>query len=76
MRRRLPSLTPRQVIAALRRAGFTRHRIKGSHRQFVHPDNSALLVVVPYHAKSIKRPVLRAIIRQAGLTVEQFLDLV
>lgn len=75
MSRRLPSLTPRQVIAVLKRAGFTHYRTKGSHYQLVHPGDPTVLVVVPYHAKDIKRPVLRAIIRQAGLTVDQFIDL-
>ena len=72
---RLPSLTPRQVIGALQRAGFSLHRIKGSHYQFIHPAKPALLVVVPYHAKDLKRPVLRAIISQSALTVEEFLAL-
>ena len=45
MSRRLPSATPRQVIAALERAGFSRHRVKGGHYQFVHPDHPALLAM-------------------------------
>jgi predicted RNA binding protein YcfA (HicA-like mRNA interferase family) len=75
MSRRLPSLTPRQAIAALKRAGFTHYRTKGSHYQLVHPADPAILVVVPYHGKALKRPVLRAIIKQAGLTLDQFVDL-
>lgn len=31
--------------------------------------------VIPMHARDIKKGTLRAIIRQAGLTVEEFLDL-
>lgn len=33
------------------------------------------LVTVPRHGRDLKRGTLVAIIRQAGLTVEEFLDL-
>lgn len=77
MSRRLPALTPRQVIRALERGGFVmvRRRGRGSHRYFKHPDRPKVLVAVPYHPKDIKRSLLRAIIKDAGLTVEEFLDL-
>ncbi len=35
-----------------------------------------LLVCVPVHPGDLKRPVLRSIIRQADLTVDEFLDLI
>jgi len=35
---RLPSVTGRQVIAALGRLGFQRIRIRGSHHYLRHPD--------------------------------------
>jgi predicted RNA binding protein YcfA (HicA-like mRNA interferase family) len=60
---------------ALQRAGFVLHRERGSHRHFIHPDRPTLLVTVPVHPGDLKRPVLHAIVRQAGLTVEQFLEL-
>ncbi len=75
MSRRLPSLTPRRAIRALERGGFVLHRVRGAHYQFTHPDDPSLLVVVPYHAGDLKRSVVRSIIKQAGLTVEEFLDL-
>jgi len=71
----LPSLSPRKVIQALHRAGFALQRVKGSHHFFRNPDRPDLLVVVPYHAKDIKRPVLHSILRQAGMSVEDFIAL-
>ena len=75
MSRKIPTLAPKKLIRALERGGFTLYRVKGSHYQFIHPDNPNLLVVVPYHARDISRPLMKAIIKQAGLTAQEFLDL-
>lgn len=72
---RLPALTPRKVIAALKRAGFFVHHTTGSHRALRHTDNTRLRVTVPYHNKDLKLGTLRSIIRQAGMTPEEFLAL-
>ena len=39
---------------------------------FKHPDKPGVLVIVPHHAKDLKRGIVNSIIRQAGLTVEEF----
>ncbi len=74
---RIPSLSSRQVIQALRRAGFDEapERGKGSHRAFVKRDASGTvrLVIVPY-GKDIPRGTLLAILEQAGLTRDAFLN--
>ena len=74
---RLSSFSTRQVIAALRRAGFedAPKRGNGSHHALVLRAEPVRLVVVP-ERKSIPTGTLRAIIRQAGLTVSEFLSLV
>ena len=69
---RLPSLKPAEVVRKLQRAGFLIDHVTGSHYILRHPDGRR--AVVPYHAgRDVKRGVLRAIIRQAGLTVDEFL---
>jgi predicted RNA binding protein YcfA (HicA-like mRNA interferase family) len=45
---RLPRLRGREVIAALKRAGFVVLRIKGSHHFMQHSDERR--TVVPVHA--------------------------
>ncbi len=45
---RLPSVTGRKLIAALKRLGFNVIRIKGSHHYLQHADGRA--TVVPVHA--------------------------
>jgi predicted RNA binding protein YcfA (HicA-like mRNA interferase family) len=73
---RLPALDARQVGRALGRAGLVIKRTSGSHQLFEHPDDPRRRTIVPYHGgKSLPRGTLRAIIAQAGLTVDEFLKL-
>ena len=72
----LPAVNARQVLAALRRAGVVVDRIVGIHHVLVHPADARRTVTVPFHgARDLKPGTLRNIIRQAGLTVEEFRDL-
>lgn len=70
----LPVISGKQAVTALEHAGFTVSRQKGSHVSLVHPGPPRRLIVVPLH-KELDRGTLRAIIRQADLTVEQFCEL-
>ena len=73
---KLPVLTGDQVIKILQKAGFTISRQRGSHVQMRREEPPpARTVPVPSGKKSLPRGTLRAIIRQAGLTREEFLDL-
>jgi predicted RNA binding protein YcfA (HicA-like mRNA interferase family) len=71
----LTELTYREVTARLRRVGFRffRHG-KGSHELWAR-DSDGSVVPVPHHAKPIRKGTLRAIIRETGLSVEEFMDL-
>jgi predicted RNA binding protein YcfA (HicA-like mRNA interferase family) len=72
----LPVVNGRQVIRALVRAGFVVDRIAGSHHVLTYPQEPRRTVTVPVHAgRDLKRGTLRSIIRQAGFTVEEFVDL-
>ena len=74
-RRRLPALSADDVVRALERAGFSVHRIKGSHHHLRNPDRPRARPVVPMHRGDLPLGTLRAIIKQAGLSVRAFLDL-
>ena len=67
-----PTLKPREVVAALEQAGFYQVRQRGSHLQL---KKGNLLVTVPMHVGDLNPGTLRSIIRQARMTVEEFLDL-
>jgi predicted RNA binding protein YcfA (HicA-like mRNA interferase family) len=67
----LPRVSGREVVRALRKIGYDRDRQRGSHivlRQTAPPHRR---ITVPDH-KEVAKGTLRAIIRQAGLTVEEF----
>ncbi len=71
---RLPACTPTDVVRALTRAGFFFHHARGSHHAYKHPARPGL-VVVPVHVKDVKRGTLHGILKQAGLTRDDFLKL-
>jgi predicted RNA binding protein YcfA (HicA-like mRNA interferase family) len=76
MSARLPALKAVAVIRALEQAGFEVVRPAGSHHRLVHKDDARRATTVPVHkGRDLPRPLLRAVIRQAGLTVEEFVDL-
>ncbi|NLX08656.1 MAG: type II toxin-antitoxin system HicA family toxin [Chloroflexi bacterium] len=70
---KLPVLSAQECIAALEKAGFYVARQKGSHIT-LRRDDPASRVTVPNH-RELKTGTLRGIIRQAGLTVDEFLEL-
>jgi predicted RNA binding protein YcfA (HicA-like mRNA interferase family) len=69
---KLPAVKPKVVIRALKRHGFFVHHTTGSH-YFLKKDR--LRVSVPYHNKDLKPGTMASIISQAGLSVEEFVDL-
>lgn len=71
---RLPRISGRAVVKALGKVGYLFDYQRGSHivlRQTAHPRRR---ITVPDHAE-IAKGTMRAIIRQAGLTVEEFVAL-
>jgi len=73
---KVPSLNYEKVINALRRDGWVVIRQKGSHiRLQKHTEDKTLKLIVPSH-RPIKRSTLSHIIKQANLTVEDFIRLV
>jgi predicted RNA binding protein YcfA (HicA-like mRNA interferase family) len=69
---KLPAVKPKMVVRALRRKGFVIDHVTGSHYVLM---REKLRVTVPYHNRDLKRGTLASIIAQAGLTVEEFVDL-
>jgi predicted RNA binding protein YcfA (HicA-like mRNA interferase family) len=68
----LSDLPVRKVTRVLESLGFAYVRTKGSHAVYRHPDGRA--AVIPQHG-TVKRGTLASIVRQAGLTSAEFLDL-
>lgn len=72
---KLANLKPREVVRALQRAGWTIHETGGSHVQLKHPDKPGRLTVPSHERFDLPKHIVKSIIRQAGLTNQQFFDL-
>lgn len=71
----LPVLRARELVNALLKAGFVIIRQKGSHVRLRHPDGR--VVTVPIHSnQDIGRGLLRKILRDADLSVDELLHLI
>ena len=67
----LPSVSGIRVVHALERHGFKVARINGSHHIMRHPDGRR--TTVPVHAgRDIRPGTLRNILRDTGLSVDEF----
>ncbi|MCL6750824.1 type II toxin-antitoxin system HicA family toxin [Nostoc sp. CCCryo 231-06] len=66
-----PSVTGREVIAALSKVGFEVARVRGSHHIMIHTDGRR--TVVPVHSgETIGRGLLAQILRDCQITREEF----
>jgi len=71
---KLPATDSRLVVKVLKNLGFQLIRQSGSHATYRHPDGRWTIVSV-HPGKTIPKGTLRKIIRDAGLTVDEFLDM-
>lgn len=68
---KLPRVTAGEVIKVLQKIGFFLARQSGSHRIYKNAEGKR--VTVPFHSGKILHPkVLQCILRDAGLTEEEF----
>ena len=70
---KLPLLSGKQVVAALGRLGFGEVHRRGTHVKMQHPDGR--IIVIPFHAE-VDRYTLRGALRDADVSVQDFLDAV
>ena len=71
---RLPTVTSKQVINALKKAGFEIDHQTGSHIILLKTDGGNR-VVVPWHNRDLGRGLTLRIIKSAGLTRDEFIKL-
>ena len=70
---KLPVLSGERCIKALEKAGFYFKRQEGSHVT-LRRDEPFCQLVIPLH-KELDKGTLRAIVRQTGLSVNEFIKL-
>lgn len=72
---KLPTVSGDKVIKALGRTGFVFIRQKGSHVRLEKVvENEVIKITVPLR-KTLKKGTLRRILKDAGVSVEEFIDL-
>lgn len=67
---RLPSIAAREMVAALKRAGFVEHHQKGSHL-VLKREKDGRRTLVAMHTGDLTRGIVKAILSQTGLTEEE-----
>lgn len=72
---RLAGFSYREIVRKLRKAGFAFDRqAKGSHEIWWNPETRKR-TTIPNHPGSLPEGTVRAIIKQADLSVDEFLNL-
>lgn len=69
----LPRVSGREAARAFAAVGYEIVRQRGSHLRLRHPGNVRQPLTVPDHAE-LKTGLLRALIRDAGMTVDEFIE--
>ena len=75
MSKELPALRAKEVIRILGKAGFTPWRSKGSHLTLYRKRDQRVLTVPVHFSKTVPKGTPHGIIKQAGLSAEEFLNL-
>ncbi len=72
---KLPIISGKDAVKALEKAGFVIVRQKGSHiRMKKVTSDTVIKITVPLH-DTLDRGTLKSMIRSAGITEEEFVDL-
>lgn len=74
----MPKLSPlssTQLIRKLRSLGFEGPIVGGRHSRMVHPEKKQIIPIPIHGGKDISVGLIRAIIREVGITPEEWLEL-
>jgi len=72
---KLPRIPSALIVRALKRAHFYEYHRSGSHIQLRHASNINLRITIPFHRKDLSPKTLKSILKQANLTVDEFINL-
>lgn len=67
---KLVPIKPGRFVKILLKLGFIKRDAEGSHVFFKHPDGRT--TVIPIHCKEISRGLLRKILNDIQLTIEEY----
>ncbi len=73
---KIPALTSREIFRGLKKAGFEFDRqAKGSHEIWYNPATKRNTTIPNHPGVEIPKGTLKAILKQAGLSIDEFLQL-
>lgn len=68
---KLPVLKPKQAVKIFEKLGFIVDRQSGSHLVLFHPATKRR-AVIPLHMTDLKKGTLSAILRESGISKDEF----
>ncbi len=71
--RRLRNVRIERALRAFERLGYDVMRVRGSHYILEHPEKG--LLVSPFHRGNIKTGIIMDALKKAGISVEEFEEL-
>ena len=72
---KLPRVDCRQLVRALKRAGFEEQRQRGSHLHLRRVSDGKRVTVPVHQGRTVPVGTLRAILRDADISVDEFREL-
>ena len=75
MSSKIPVITARKLVRALKRAGFVEDRQKGSHLTLINHKTNKTITIPVHTGADIGKGLLKNIIIASGLTISEFIDL-
>jgi predicted RNA binding protein YcfA (HicA-like mRNA interferase family) len=75
MSSKVPRVTGEEAVAAFCKAGYAVVRITGSHHYLRHPEKRVALSIPVHRRKTLGVGLLASKIKDAGMTVEEFIEL-
>jgi len=72
---KLPRVDCQDLIRALKRAGFEEQRQRGSHLHLRRSSDNKRVTVPVHKGRTVHTGTLRAILRDAGISIDEFREL-
>ena len=72
---KIPIINGSQLIKILKKNGFVLNRINGSHHILIHLQKQITVSVPVHKGKTLGKGITLAILKDAGITTEEFLKL-
>ncbi len=73
---KLPDITGERVVKALKKNGWFVKNQKGSHVKLTKTGHNYFLIVPVHGSATVPKGTLSNILKDAGLTVDEFIDLI